>query len=219
MISTHPPPIAEPPALRARPCGALNTSRAPSTARPGELFCLDSPDADATVLLRLANFFFGHEYPCKNWSAAPANSGRIQQSEQRAKAVKKNTRAAIWRTLQFSRAGMTVFFRPLNAATSSFGSRVQTLVVREGRESRGPREGESKPPPWPSGPPRRAGRAVRADSAKSPKQCALFLIESHPPPNSGTSIPPSTTICPYRPELFVKKSTIQQVSAECVKKL
>ena len=47
---------------------------------------------------------------------------------------------------------MTVFFRLLNDATSSSGSRVQTLVVREGRESRGPREGESKPPPWPSGP-------------------------------------------------------------------
>ena len=47
---------------------------------------------------------------------------------------------------------MTVFFRLLNDATSSFGSRVQTLVVREGRESRGPREGESKPPPWSSGP-------------------------------------------------------------------
>ena len=74
------------------------------------------------------------------------------ESERRAKAVKKNTRAAVWRTLQFPRAGMTVFFRPLTDATSAFGSRVQTLVVREGRESRGPREGESKPPPWPSGP-------------------------------------------------------------------
>ena len=46
------------------------------------------------------------------------------ESERRAKAVKKNTRAAIWRTLQFPRAGMTVFFRLLNAATSLSGSRV-----------------------------------------------------------------------------------------------
>ena len=60
------------------------------------------------------------------------------ESERRAKAVKKNTRAAIWRTLQFSRAGMTVFFRPLNAATSAFGSRAAAATASSGRNREPP---------------------------------------------------------------------------------
>ena len=60
------------------------------------------------------------------------------KSERRAKAVKKNTRAAIWRTLQFSRAGMTVFFRLLNAATSLSGSRAAAATASSGRNRESP---------------------------------------------------------------------------------
>ena len=129
------------------------------------------------------------------------------ESERRAKAVKKNTRAAIWRTLQFPRAGMTVFFRLLNAATSSFGSRVQTLVVRVGKESRGPREGESKPPPWSSGP---AERSTGRPDRQREKPNALRLIFDRIPPTAHSGTPAACGRAPMglQTQNFFKHKTL-----------
>ena len=58
------------------PAKAVDTykSKNPRSCWGGDFFLpyKTPPVADATVLLCLANFFFGHECPCKNWSTAPA---------------------------------------------------------------------------------------------------------------------------------------------------
>ena len=83
------------------------------------------------------------------------------------------------------------------------------LVVRVGRESRGPREGESKPPPWPSGPAERPNGPEGPDSAKSKKiSLSRFflratagtenLVNGNPYKNQKTGFLPASQLAEYR---------------------
>src|SRR5699024_9425684 len=89
-------------------------------------------------------------------------SGRAYKSERRADGARKK-RCAIPLT-----RSKELFQPDARSDLLRFGSRAPPWSLREGRESRGGREGESKPPPSPSGPAER--KTVKA------RQRSLFVF-------------------------------------------
>ena len=96
------------------------------------------------------------------------------------KAVKKNASAAVLACWWFQWARQSVaFFRPLIVATSSCESRGFLWSLREGRESRGGREGDSKHPPSPSGPAQRPTGPAARSALKT--KAWTFIYNLNPP--------------------------------------
>ncbi|WP_204246557.1 hypothetical protein, partial [Faecalibacterium sp. An122] len=84
------------------------------------------------------------------------------------------------------------------------------LVVRVGRESRGGREGESKPPPSPSGP----SAADKKEKRQSVKGRAAKRKKTTPP-SSGLPLPKFSALNAASATVYFTLSTLRHLLSMC----